>query len=181
MNQPESAKLGWKARLLHEFRGYWLIVAYLTLVFAAFTQYRRLTLAAYDIEYENYWIALIKAMVLGKVIMIGDALRLARGLDRRPLIYPTLYRTVIFSLFIIAFTIAEHAVKGMWKGEGAAAGVREFLGKGWHELLGSTLVIVVGLIPFFAFRELGRVMGRGKLLRMFFREGGGEGDGATGV
>jgi len=162
---------GWKAKLLHEFRGYWLIVAYLGLVFGAFTQYRRLSLAEYNIEYEAYFIALIKAMVLAKVIMLGDVLRLGRGLERRPLIWPTLYKTAVFSIFLIAFTVVEHGAKGMWHGKGFAGGVADFRAKGWHELLGSTLVIVVALIPFFAFREIGRVMGRGELMRVFFREG----------
>ena len=38
---------------------------------------------AYDITYTNYWIAVIEALILAKVIMIGAVLRLGRGL-RRP-------------------------------------------------------------------------------------------------
>jgi len=66
---------------------YWINVGYLALVFAAFTQYRRFVLAAHDITYTNYWVAVIEALILAKVVMIGDALRLGRSLDQRPLIY----------------------------------------------------------------------------------------------
>ena len=47
-------------------------------------QYRRLVLAAHDITYTNYWVALIEALILAKVVMIGDVLRLGRGLDINP-------------------------------------------------------------------------------------------------
>src|SRR5262245_28686548 len=165
---------GWKARMFEEFRGYWLNVLYLALVFGAFVQYRRWILASHEIDYENYLMGLIKAMVLAKVIMLGDALRLARGMDRRPLIWPTLYKAVVFSLFLVAFTFLEHGVKGWWTGDGFVGGVKELAEKGADELLGSTLVIFVSLIPFFAFREIGRVMGRGRLLKAFFVERPGE-------
>jgi len=44
----------------------------------------------------NYGFAVIEALVLAKVIMIGEVARLGRGLERKPLIYPTLYKTVVF-------------------------------------------------------------------------------------
>ena len=68
-------------------------------MFAAFTQYRRFILAAYDITYTNYGFTVIKALILAKVIMIGAVLRLGRGLEQKPLIYPTLYKTAVFTLF----------------------------------------------------------------------------------
>jgi hypothetical protein len=40
-------------------------VIYLTIVFAAFTVYRRLLLSAHDISYTNYGFALIEALILG--------------------------------------------------------------------------------------------------------------------
>ena len=61
-----------------------LIVIYLALVFAAFIQYRRLLLAAHDIAYTNYGIAVIEALILGKVIMIGLSSALAAALKTSP-------------------------------------------------------------------------------------------------
>ena len=127
---------------------------YLTLVFAAFTQYRRFLLAAHDITYTNYWVAVIEALILAKVIMIGGVFRLGRGLEQKPLIYPTLYKTVVFTLFVGLFTLLENAVKGMWKGIGFTGGLAEFFGKGTHELLANSLVVFAAFIPFFAFKEL---------------------------
>ena len=157
-----------KKKIVHEITEYWINVAYLTLVFASFTQYRRLVLAAHDITYTNYWVAVIEALILAKVVMIGDVIRLGRRLEHKPLIYSTLLKTVVFSLFVWAFTLIEHVAKGLLKGEGLTGGLAEFLGKGHHELLAGTLILFVALIPFFAFRELGRVLGRGKVWDLFF-------------
>ena len=47
-------------KVRHELIEYAFNVVYLTLVFAAFTQYRRFLLAEYSITYANYWLALIR-------------------------------------------------------------------------------------------------------------------------
>jgi hypothetical protein len=167
MSSADKRKGNWKEKIVHEVTEYWLNVIYLTLVFAAFTQYRRLLLAVYDITYTNYWFAVIEALILAKVIMIGDVVRLGRGLEHKPLIVPTLYKTVVFTLFVGAFSVLEHAIKGLWTGTGFMGGISEFLGKG-HELLANCLVVFAAFIPFFAFKELERVLGVEKIRALFF-------------
>lgn len=149
---------------------YWIDVAYLTLVFAAFTQYRRLLLAAHGIIYTDYWFALIKALILAKVIMIGAVLRLGRGLDQKPLIYPTLYKTAVFTLFLAIFTVLENVIKVLRKGTGFTRDLVELLGKGPNEFLANSLVVFVAFIPFFGVKELGRVLGKDKMRALFFRK-----------
>ena len=169
MGSPDGEKGNWKKKIFHEMVEYWINVIYLTLVFAAFTQYRRFLLAAHDITYTNYWIALIEALILAKVIMIGDVIRLGRGLEHKPLIYPTLYKTVVFSFFVGIFTLIEQVIKGLWNGKGLTGGLVDFFAKGPYELLAGSLIIFVALIPFFGVKELGRVLGEEKIRALFFR------------
>ncbi|MGD0624607.1 MAG: hypothetical protein ABSB32_07795 [Thermodesulfobacteriota bacterium] len=169
MSSPDKKKGDLKKKIFHEMVEYWINVVYLTLMFAAFTQYRRFVLAAHDITYTNYWVAVIEALILAKVVMIGDVLRLGRRLEQKPLIYSTLLKTLVFSLFVGIFTIVEHTIKGLWKGKGLTGGLVDFFGKGSHELLAGCLVVFVAFIPFFAFRALGRVLGEGKIRALFFR------------
>ncbi|MGO9374162.1 MAG: hypothetical protein ACLQBD_18995 [Syntrophobacteraceae bacterium] len=169
MSNPDKTKGDLKKRLFQEMVEYWINVCYLALVFAAFTQYRRLILAAHDITYTNYGVAVIEALILAKVIMIGAVLRLGRGLEQKPLIYPTIYKTFVFTLFVAVFTVIEHAIMGLWQGKGLTGGLVDLLGKGHHELLAGCLVTFVAFIPFFAVRELGRVLGEGKIGTLFFR------------
>jgi hypothetical protein len=95
--------------------------------------------------------------------------RLGRGLEQKPLIVPTLYKTAVFTLFVVAFAVLEHAIKGLWTGTGIMGGVAEFFEKGSHELLANSLVVFVAFIPFFGVKELGRVVGEEKIRRLFFR------------
>lgn len=64
MGGTERQTGSWKEKFVHEMAEYAINVIYLTLVFAAFTQYRRLVLAAHDIIYTNYWVAVIQALIL---------------------------------------------------------------------------------------------------------------------
>jgi hypothetical protein len=166
----KTAELKQKAR--EELIEYALNVVYLGVVFATFTIYRRLLLAAHDITYTNYGFALIEALILGKVIMIGSVFRLGRGLEEQPLIFPTLYKTVVFTVFIALFTAAELVVKGLVSGHGIAAEFREFTAQGYEVIFANLMVVFVALIPFFAMKELGRAVGRDRIARLFFRKRG---------
>ena len=170
MSSADTKKGDLKKKIVHEVVEYWIIVLYLAIFFAAFTQYRRLLLTAYDITYTNYWVAAIKALVLGKVIMIGEVLRIGRGLEQKPLIFPALYKTLVFTLFLAIFTVLENVIKGLWKGTGFTGNIVEFLGVGSHEFLANCLVVFVALIPFFGIKELGRVIGQDKIRTLFFQK-----------
>jgi len=170
MGNSEKKAAGWKEKVRHEFIEYWINVIYLTLVFASFTVHQRLVLAVYDITYTNYGFAVIEALVLGKVIMIGDALHLGRGFEAKPLLYPTLYKTVVFTVFVGIFKIIEHAIIVLWNG-GAVTEVMVKISEQWLlEVIANSLVVFVAFIPFFAVKEIGRVLGKEKVRSLFFRK-----------
>jgi len=169
MKKSDEKKEGWKTKIRHELIEYWVNVIYLSLVFASFTVHKRLVLAAHEITYTDYGFALIEALILGKVIMIGRMLHLGRGFERKPLIYPTLYKTFVFTIFVAIFKVIEYAIKGIVAGEGIMDGLAEFTEKGVHILLANSLVVFIALIPFFAVKELGQVFGREKIAALFFR------------
>jgi len=169
MNNADKKKRDLKKKIVHEIGEYFINVCYLTLMFAAFTQYRRFLLAAHDITYTNYGVAVIEALILGKVIMIGEVIRLGRGLEQKPLIYPTLYKTFVFTVFVGVFKVIEHVLTGLWNGGGITAGLVELSEKWSHELLANSLVVFVAFIPFFAVKELEQVFGKDKLRALFFK------------
>ena len=158
-----------KDKIGHGMIEYGINVIYLTLVFAAFTEYRRLILASHDIVYTDYGVAFIQAFILGKVIMIGAVFRLGRGLEAMPLIYPSIYKAVVFSVFVGAFKIIEYVIKVLWSGGGLMEGLVELSENGVLELLANSLVVFVAFIPFFAVKEIGRVLGKNKMRTLFFK------------
>ena len=157
-----------KDKIVLEMIAYWINVAYHTIFFSVFTSYRRIILAGYNISYDNWGISLIKALVLGKVIMVGSMLRFGQSLESKPLILPTLYKTFAFTLWIIAFTAAESAVRGFLAGKGLEGALDHLLIEGTNEFFAKCLVVFCAFIPFFAFKELGRVLGKGKIWDLFF-------------
>jgi hypothetical protein len=152
---------------------------YLAVFFGLFTWYRRLVLAEYQISYLHYGVAFIQALVLAKVIMVGRALHLGQRLKDHPLILPTVYKAVVFSIFVGLFGVLEHTIIGLLHGKGIAGGFEELMSAGKDELLARCMIMFVAFIPFFAFEELERVLGEGKLGRLFFRRRSAEASGLS--
>jgi hypothetical protein len=167
-SDTNKADVGWKQKFVSEMIDYWIVVVYLAFFFGFFTWYRRLILAEYQISYVHYGISIIEALVLAKVILIGDVFRLGRGLEDKPLIIPTIYKALVFSLFVGAFGILEHTIGGLLSGRGLAGGFDELMSVGKHELLARCLVTFFAFIPFFAFKELEPVLGEGTIRTLFF-------------
>lgn len=147
-----------------------VIFVYLSLFFCSFTVYRRLVMKEVGLSYFHYGAALVKAIVLAKVILLGEMTRISRRLDDHPLIMPTLYKVVFFGLFTLAFEIIEHAIDSLIHGKPIRDAVQEILSVGSDELLARTLVILVAFLPMVAFMELGRTLGEGKLQQLFFKK-----------
>jgi hypothetical protein len=170
MMETKSAGPSWKQRFLMELTEYWINVAYLTVFFGLFTDYRRLILHQYSIVYLNYGISLIKALVLAKVILVIDALRLGRKLESKPLAYSTPYKSSVFSVGVMLFSLLENAARAILTGKGLPGVRADLAAKGKYEVAAECLVVFFAFIPFFAFKELERVLGRDKLRRLFFSE-----------
>ena len=172
--ESEPKPRGWKQKLVHEMVEYYFNFAFVAFFLIAFAWYRRLTLAAHGIEFTDYWAPLVEAAVLAKVIMIGDALRVARGFRNRPLIVPVIYRTVVFSIFVVLFSFAEHILRAWFHGKTAADGIAAITNRGPYELLAWCVLIIVALLPFFAMKEIERVYGVETIRRLFFLRDGAE-------
>ena len=171
MIENKGQKVDWKRKLFLEMTAYWINVAYLTILFAVFTSYRRLILAHYDITYSNWGISFVKAMVLAKVVMVGGLFHFARRLEKKPLILATILNSFLFTVWVALFATVESALRGLIHGKGLSAAFDHLLSEGWNEFYAKCLVVFVAFIPFFAFKELSRVLGKGKIWEWFFRKG----------
>jgi hypothetical protein len=168
MNTVNEEKKGLKQKILHELIKYWLIVLYMAIFFGAFSSYRMLLLAHHGISYEDYGISVIRALVLAKVVLVAENLRLGRGYEEKPLVVPTLYKTFLFTVCVAVFDIVEDLIRGLIAGLGPMGAVDEVMSRFNYELLSRALVIFFAFIPLFAVRELRRVLGEG-VTDIFFR------------
>jgi hypothetical protein len=74
MHADNSHKEGLKQKVVHEFKEVVILTAYLAFFFCALSTYSMLLLGKSHISYFTYGTALINALVIVKVILIGDAL-----------------------------------------------------------------------------------------------------------
>jgi hypothetical protein len=161
-----------KARAIEEFKLYWIIVLYLWVFLGSFTIYRRLIIEETGAAYLHYGIALIEALVIAKVVLIGKMFRFSRRFEDKPLIVPVLYKSILFGILVLLFGVIEHVVEGWVHKQGLAGGLRNLGGLGAYELGARVLTLIVAFVPFFAFGEIGRTLGADKLAAMFFSKRG---------
>ena len=156
-------------RIIKELRRLSVLFVYLALLLAAFQNYRRLILAEYKITYAHYGYSLIEALILAKVIMLGDYLQIGRRFRHSPLIVTTLYKTVAFAILVVVFSIFEHLVIGFLHGEDLARILQAIASKGKDEILAQFVVMFAVFVPLFALWEIGETMGERRLFELFFK------------
>lgn len=168
MERAESGTApGLKERAIEELKVYWIITLYLWVLLGLFTVYRRLIVAESGISYLHYGIALIEALVIAKVVLIGRLFGFSRRFEDRALIFPVIYKSVLFGVLVMLFGVLEHLVTGWIHKQGLLGGLEELASIGRDELAARTLMLIVALVPFFSFCELGRVLGMKELTAMF--------------
>lgn len=156
-------------RIVSETKKYLGVSVFLFLFFEGFATYRRLILAEYRIDYVEFGYSFVEALVLGKIVLVGDMLHLGERYRERPLIIPTIYKTLCFSVFVLIFAVLEHFVLGFIHGRNAHQILLELEGKGEADILARVLVMFIAFIPMFAIWELGAVTARGRLFELFFQ------------
>jgi hypothetical protein len=173
MADRENAQPGsrWRAigkRGIDEAKRFYVIAAYIWMWFALFNLYVQILDRQSSINYVSQGFALFNALVLAKVMLVAEDLKVGRWWRSRPLIYPILTESFTFAVVFIVFHIVEHVVIGLVKGEKIAASVPVIGGGGLAGLFSVATLYFVALIPFFAFRNLGREIGERRLNAMLF-------------
>ena len=159
-----------KQKAYHELKEFFGIALYLWVILALFQLYRSLLLSEEHINaVVHQGFAIINALALGKVLLIAKALHLGEWFDDRPLIYPTLLKSALFTIVLACFKILEDAGLGMYRGKSFQQSVADLGGGTLNGILCVSLILFVTLIPFFVLTELQRVLGEGKLMQLFFR------------
>lgn len=161
--------MSFKQRAQEELRTFLFSFIYLSLFFSVFIAYRNLVLSEYALGYFRYGYGLFEALVISKMILLGQRFRLGEKFEGYPLIVPTLNKTVVFSLFVIVLSVVEHYIGGFLHHKEREVITHELFESGMDEILSRSLVKFVAFIPFFAFLELDKVLGETNLFNLFFR------------
>jgi hypothetical protein len=174
------AKATLHQRAIHEVKEFLIIALYLYVTLGSVILMKTAVLHAQGIDFSPWGIAVVKAAVLAKFILIGDAMKIGKQTGARPLIWPTLRGAFACLLLLIVMTIIEEAVVGLFHHRSIAASLGDLVGLRLEETIAGYVIMLLILIPYFAFRVLGEALGEGRLARMFFvaREPNERGEGA---
>jgi hypothetical protein len=157
-------------RAVHELKEFVILTVYLYVTLGAVVLMKTAVLHTQGIEFVPWGIAIVKALVLAKFMMLGNAMRIGERYPTSPLIWPTLHKAFVFLLLLVILTIIEEAVVGLFHHQSIVASLSDLVGRRLEETLAGFVILLLVLIPFFAFRVLGEALGEGKLERMFFVE-----------
>jgi hypothetical protein len=111
----------------------------------------------------------IAALILGKAVLIADHLPIINRYPEKPLIYNVLWKTVIYTVIALLIHYLERLVD-FWRQTGSLVeGNRKLLDEViWAQFLAIQILLMVMIFSYCSIRELARVIGRDKMLEMFF-------------
>lgn len=174
----ESGVLAWATR---EIKQLLVIVLYLWVIFGIYVLCQTVIFAKEHVPFLSHGFALINALVLSKVLLVAEDMNFANRFSRGPLIYPVLFKAFAFALLLVAAHVGESALVGLWHGESFSKSIPPVGGGTLKGFICVVALMFVALIPFFAFREVGRVIGPERLWNLFIHGNLGPGDVPAGM
>jgi hypothetical protein len=158
-----------KQKIRHEARELFWIFLYLALFLCTLATYTMLLLNEFHVKYFTYGAALLNALILSKVILLGEAAGLGKRHEDKPLFVSVVYKSLLFSLLVAALHVLEEIVKPLLHGESVARALHDLTSRRASEILVRNLVVFWAFIPLFTFTEVRRAFGEGKLFDLFFK------------
>jgi hypothetical protein len=168
MATETTVKATLQQRATHEFKEFAILAVYLYITLGAVILMKTAVLHTQGIEFAFWGVAAVKAAVLAKFMLIGNALKIGERNTASPLIWPTLHKAFAFLVLLVILTIIEDALVGLFHHRPIAVSLGELVGLRLEETIAGIVIMLLVLIPYFAFRVLGDVLGEGRLVRMFF-------------
>src|SRR5438876_356223 len=111
----------------------------------------------------------VAALILGKAVLIADLLPMINRFPNKPLIYNVAWKTLIYWLMATLIHYLERLIDFWRQTGGFVAGNKELLAKiVWPHFWAIQIILFVLIAAYCMVHELVRVIGREKVLRIFF-------------
>jgi hypothetical protein len=111
----------------------------------------------------------IAALVMGKSVLLADLLPIINRFPDKPLIYNVTWKSSIYLLVSLLIHYLEHLIDFWRQAGGFVAGNKELLAKiVWPHFWAIQIILLVLIVMYCTMHELVRVIGREKVLRIFF-------------
>ena len=142
MATETSTKVRLHQRAVHELKELATISAYLYVTLGAVIMMKTAVLRSEGgVEFIPWGIAIVKAVVLGKFVLLGNMVHVGGRDISGPLIWPTLRRAFAFLVLLVVLTIIEDAVVGLFHHRSIAASLGELFGAREETLAGYLIML----------------------------------------
>jgi hypothetical protein len=133
----------------------------------AFT--RSLMLKHYGIEVNTFVAATIAALIVGKVVLVADHIPFINRFPEKPLIYNVVWKTVIYVVAAFIVRYVEHLFSFVRKYKDLGVANQHLVEEvSWPRFWAIQIGLLVLFLVYCSFRELIRVLGRDRVIRIFF-------------
>ena len=159
--------------VIKEFREALAPIAFFFVCFNLVELTTQLILSEYLVRLANYMIATTTALVVGKAVLVADALPFLRRYDTGPMIRPILFKTVVYWGVVFVARFLERVVEA-WIHSGTLGGVFQRMAADfiWQRFAAIQIWIFVLFLAYTFISELNTRLGKGELLRMLFAPSG---------
>jgi hypothetical protein len=129
----------------------------------------QLVLDDYRLQFFNFMVATTGALLVGKAVLVANALPFLRRFDDAPLIQPILFKTAVYVAVVFLVRVLEKLIEYLIEG-GTLAGIPAYVRDhfSWHRFVAVQIWIVVLFLIYVTASELNTLLGDGALARVFF-------------
>src|SRR5215467_1129466 len=129
-----------------------------------------LLLADYGAQFAGFMIATTSALVVGKAVLVANALRAIRRYDSAPLIRPILFKTFFYWAAVFIVRLLEHWIRYRFGGEYVFGGFmpHAIAAFDWHRFIAIQIWIFVLFLVYVTATELNHLFGEGELGHILF-------------
>jgi hypothetical protein len=162
-----------KELVADESRSFMIAAIYIFILLSMFTVHEEIALRTHGGESQSLFFAphgfaIANALVLGKVALVVEKLRLGHRIRPKPLIYPIVVEALILAVLFIAMHYVEHLVAAWIHGEALAKSVPMVGGGGAIGVVFSVVSFFVAMLPFCGFRQLTMAIGWPRMRELMF-------------
>ena len=111
----------------------------------------------------------VAALILGKAVLLADMLPMINRFPNKPLIYNVAWKTLIYLLMATLIHYLERLIDFWRQTGGFVAGNQKLLAEiVWPHFCAIQIILLVLIVMYCTMHELVRVIGKEKVLRIFF-------------
>ena len=163
------SKPGVRAFLIKEFKEVLPPTVFFAAGFNLLVLTINLILADYLHSFASFMIATATALVVGKSVLVADAMPFLRRFDTAPMIEPVLFKTSVYWAVVFVVRFLEKLAEYLFGG-GTFAGISEYVTTHftWHRFAAIQIWIFVLFLVYTSVTELNARLGAGELRKIFF-------------